>query len=422
MTSLPLSGKDRIKLAISHREADRVPLYEGAFSSKLASQILGRTVFIPSNGGSSFRHFLLSNQAGPEPAREAVVASAQAGVELYAMLGIDMIRVRVTDFLSPVDFGYGNYGANALFDVEIITLEENRWRISGPEGFWSEHVFEPSTDAMMCVDHTICHGGLAAFRRYVDAIERNPAEVPLQATVGIAGVLAAVAAAHSTGSFVVGWGDVAYPGASPYLTVFLMAMRTDPSLVQRYMEITTDGALAFVNAQIDAGVDGILGGNDWCFKTGPMFSLSDFRTFFVPHLRRIVDACHARGLPYIKHLDGNTSLLLDSLVDEVGIDGYHGIEPDAGMDIFALKRKYGDRIALLGNLDCGELLSNGTPEQVAQQTREILSQVSPGGGHVFGSSNSIHDSVRIENLFAMLDAAHTYGVYPIRSSTWEDRS
>jgi len=422
MTSLPLSGKDRLKLALSHREADRVPLYEGAFSSKLASQILGRTVFIPSNGGSSFRHFLLAAQAGPDATRDAAIASAQAGVELYATLGIDMIRVRVTDFLAPVDFGYGNYGANALFDAEIITLSDNRWRINGPEGFWSEHVFEPATDAMMCVDHAICHGGLEAFERYVDVIERNPTEVPAQAMAGIAGVQAAVAAAQSTGTFVVGWGDVAYPGASPYLTIFLMAMRKSPALVQRYMEVTTEGALAFVNAQIDAGVDGILGGNDWCFKTGPMFSLADFRTFFVPHLRRIVDACHARGLPYIKHLDGNTTVLLDSLVNEVGIDGYHAIEPEAGMDIFALKQTYGDRITLLGNLDCGELLSNGTPEQVAQRVREILREVSPGGGHVFGSSNSIHDAVKLENLYAMLDTAHKFGVYPIQASNVEMQS
>ena len=194
----------------------------------------------------------------------------------------------------------------------------------------------------------------------------------------MAGVQAAVAASsHPAGTFVVGWGDVAYPGASPYLTIFLMAMRTDPGLVQRYMEVTTEGALAFINAQIDAGVDGILGGNDWCFKTGPMFSLADFRTFFVPYLRRIVEACHARGLPYIKHLDGNTTALLPSLVNEVGIDGYHAIEPAAGMDIFALKRQYGRQISAVWAIWIVASSSpNGTPVQVAEQTREILRRVS----------------------------------------------
>ncbi|MCJ7831164.1 MAG: uroporphyrinogen decarboxylase family protein, partial [Dehalococcoidia bacterium] len=107
--------------------------------------------------------------------------------------------------------------------------------------------------------------------------------------------------------------------------------------------------------------------------------------------------------------------LLDSLVEEVGIDGYHAIEPAAGMDIGALKEQYGARITLLGNLDCGELLTRGTPEQVTEQARFILRHVSPGGGHVFGSSNSIHDAVRLKNLYAMLDTVHEFGCYPIRA-------
>jgi len=410
-----MDGKARVHAALAHKEADRVPLYEGAFSSSIASQILGREVFIPSNGGSSFRHFLLAHQAGIEDAREAAVTSARDGVELYSRLGIDMIRVRITDFLAPVDFGYGNYGSNALFDGEIKTLSSNRWRIEGPEGMWSEHIFEADTDAMMCVDHAILHDEEDGFRRYVDVLERTSTAIHERAQAGLAGVRAAVVAGQEQGVFILGWGDVAYPGSSPWLTEFLISMRTNPELVARYMEVTTEGALAFVRAQIEAGVDGILGGNDWCFKTGPMFSLDDFRKFFVPHLHRIVQECHAHGVPYIKHLDGNTSVLLDALVNEVGIDGYHGIEPPAGMDIIQLKERYGSRITLLGNLDCGEILSNGTPDQIKAEARRILRHVSPGGGHIFGSSNSIHDAVPLENLHAMLDAAHTYGAYPIEA-------
>ncbi|MFN2148725.1 MAG: uroporphyrinogen decarboxylase family protein, partial [Anaerolineales bacterium] len=389
MTRGVMDGKARVRAALAHEEADRVPLYEGAFSSSIASQILGREVFVPSNGGSSFRHFLLAHQAGIETAREAAVKSAHDGVELYARLGIDMIRVRITDFLTPVDFGYGNYGSNALFDSEIKTLSENRWRIEGPEGMWSDHVFEADTDAMMCVDHAILHDANEGFERYVELLERTSTALHKRTEVGLAGVRAAVEAGREKGVFILGWGDVAYPGSSPWLTEFLVSMRTDPSLVARYMEVTTEGALVFIHAQIEAGVDGILGGNDWCFKSGPMFSLDDFRQFFVPHLRRIVQACHENGVPYIKHLDGNTNILLDSLVDEVGIDGYHGIEPPAGMDIFDLKTRYGSKITLLGNLDCGEILSNGSQEQIEAETRRILRHVSPGGGHVFGSSNSI---------------------------------
>ncbi len=148
-------------------------------------------------------------------------------------------------------------------------------------------------------------------------------------------------------------------------------------------------------------------------KSGPMFSPANFRTFFVPHLRQIVELCHAYGVPYIKHLDGNTTKLLDMLVNEVGIDAHHPIEPYAGMDIFSLKKQYGDRITLMGNLDCGELLSNGTPHQVEEQALALLRAVSAGGGYIFSSSNSIHDGVKLENLYAMLDAVKNFGKYPV---------
>jgi hypothetical protein len=410
-----VDGKTRVRMALNHQEPDRVPLYEGAFSSRIASEILGREAYIPSNGGASFRHFLRASMAGLDASRAAAVESGKAAIELCQQLGLDMIRVRITDFLTPLDFGYGNYGANWPFETEIEEIGENHWRISGPEGFWSEHLFEPETDAIMCVDHSIHQKGIDEYRRFVDWLERQSTTLPSQAEPGLAGVRAAVDAAREAGVFVVGWGDVVYPGSSPYVTLFLIAMATEPELIHRYMEITTEGALTFVRAQIEQGVDGILGGNDWCFKSGPMFSLKFFREFFVPHLRRIVEECHAHGVPYIKHLDGNTTLLLDSLVHEVGIDAYHAIEPPAGMDIVKLKQQYGSQITLMGNLDCGELLTNGTPRQIEEETRRIIRHVSPGGGHVFGSSNSIHDAVPLENLYAMLDSAHHYGRYPIQA-------
>jgi hypothetical protein len=409
-----MDGKTRVKLAMSHRQADRVPLFEAAFSSKLASRILGRKVYLPSNGGLSFRHFLKSQMIGQSALTQAAIQAGRDAIDLYALLGIDMIRVRITDFLTPVDFGYGNYGSNFLFDVEIKELAENRWRIIGKEGFWSEHIFEPDTDSIMCVDHPIVEGGLEEFVRWVNLLERQPVDVPPQAEPGMAGVRAAVSAAKEKGIFVLGWGDVAYPGSSPYLPIFLTSMVTDPELIQRYMEVTTTGALSFIRAQLEAGVDGIIGGNDWCFKSGPMFSPANFRKYFVPHMRKIVDLCHSFGVPYIKHLDGNTTKLLNILVDEIGIDAHHPLEPSAGMDIYALKKQYGDRITLIGNLDCGELLSNGTPDQVITQTQSLLRSVAPGGGYIFSSSNSIHDNVKLENLYAMLDTVKSFGTYPIQ--------
>lgn len=82
------------------------------------------------------------------------------------------------------------------------------------------------------------------------------------------------------------------------------------------------------------------------------------------------------------------------------------------MDIFDLKRRYGDRLALLGNLDCN-LLVTGTPAEIDGQVLRLMREVAPGGGYVFSTSNSVLMDVPQENLEAMLDAARRYGQYPI---------
>ncbi|MFO8082137.1 MAG: uroporphyrinogen decarboxylase family protein, partial [Armatimonadota bacterium] len=104
--------------------------------------------------------------------------------------------------------------------------------------------------------------------------------------------------------------------------------------------------------------------------------------------------------------------ILESMVD-AGIDAIDPLEPIAHMDIGEVKEAYGDRIALCGNVDCGELLSRGTPEQVVAAVKETIAKASPGGGHILASSNSIHPAVKPENYRAMIDTAKEFGQYPL---------
>jgi uroporphyrinogen decarboxylase len=95
----------------------------------------------------------------------------------------------------------------------------------------------------------------------------------------------------------------------------------------------------------------------------------------------------------------------------LGIEGYQAIEADAGMDIALLKDKYGDRLCLIGNVDCGETLTHGSPSQVVAEARHVIDCTAGGGGFILGSSNSIHDGVKLENLLAMTDTAVKHGKY-----------
>ena len=104
---------------------------------------------------------------------------------------------------------------------------------------------------------------------------------------------------------------------------------------------------------------------------------------------------------------------MNMMVDEAGIDAIDPLEPLAGMDIGQVKQTYGDRIALMGNLDCTELLPNATPGEVEEAVKETISKAAPGGGYVLASSNSIHPAVKPENYRAMVDAARRWGNYPL---------
>ena len=119
-------------------------------------------------------------------------------------------------------------------------------------------------------------------------------------------------------------------------------------------------------------------------------------------------------MPFIKHTDGNLWPILDDLVG-TGLDGLDPLEPLAHMDIGEVKRAVGDRITLVGNVDCAELLPRGTEEEVVEAVKETIAKASPGGGHILASSNSLHPAVKPGNYRAMVQTARTFGQYPLDS-------
>jgi uroporphyrinogen decarboxylase len=137
-----------------------------------------------------------------------------------------------------------------------------------------------------------------------------------------------------------------------------------------------------------------------------------FQTFVLPYLKKSIDTAHDLGVPYIKHTDGNILAILDMLI-EAGSDAIDPIEPAAGMDIGEVKARYGDRIAVMGNVDCSFVLTQGTPQDVVEAVKETIAKASPGGGHILASSNSIHPTVKPQNYKVMVETARQFGNYPI---------
>jgi uroporphyrinogen decarboxylase len=132
-----------------------------------------------------------------------------------------------------------------------------------------------------------------------------------------------------------------------------------------------------------------------------MVSPKFMREWIFPRQKRIADACHKHGKPFLLHCCGQVDTIMEDLIETVGIDARHSFQ-DNIEPVEEVYRKYGDRIAILGGVDV-DLLSRGTPEQVRARTREILEVCAPGGGYCMGSGNSLPNFVNVENYYAMLD-------------------
>ncbi len=118
------------------------------------------------------------------------------------------------------------------------------------------------------------------------------------------------------------------------------------------------------------GLDGFALCSDYCFNTGPFLRPSQFAEFVTPYLARLTQGYRDLGFYVIKHTDGNIMPILDQLV-QTNPHALHSLDPQGGVDIAEVKRRVGDRVCLIGNVNCGKL-DTGTDEEVIESTRYAL--------------------------------------------------
>jgi hypothetical protein len=189
---------------------------------------------------------------------------------------------------------------------------------------------------------------------------------------------------------------------------FSLALYDDLAFVEDLLDRYCDWAIEVAKRVCGMGFDVFVTTDDIAYKTSPFFSPEVFKELMLPRYRRLVEVL---SLPWIFHSDGNMLPFLNDLV-ELGVSGLHPIE-DGAMDIRVVKRAYGDRICLLGNVNLN-LLGLGTPETVDREVRGLIWDVGSRGGYMVTSGNSLAGYLKPENVVAMSKAVQKYGVYPLK--------
>jgi uroporphyrinogen decarboxylase len=196
------------------------------------------------------------------------------------------------------------------------------------------------------------------------------------------------------------------------LESFSLALADDPDLIERVFEKVCAIQGRVVERILEHPSVGMLWhSDDLAYKNGLMVAPSVFRRFVFPFYARMNRECHARGVLCAFHSDGDINAVLEDVI-AAGFDALNPLEPPV-MDIVALKKSIGKRIALIGNIDLAYTLTLGTPAEVDAEVKERILACAPGGGYCLASANSLPDYVPFHNIMAMRDAWMKYGKYPV---------
>lgn len=189
---------------------------------------------------------------------------------------------------------------------------------------------------------------------------------------------------------------------------FMLLLYDQPELIEECLDLFTDWTLRIIAACRELPFHLFYIGDDLSANCGPLISPEHLAQFWAPRYQKIIAAAHDAGRPVICHCCGDQSPVFPYWL-EWGVEACHPLQPQAN-DIYAVKKRYGQRITLVGNIDLN-LLSSGTPAEVREDTRQHLAELAEDGGYVACSGHSIIDSVKPENFLAMIAATHEFGVY-----------
>ena len=402
-----MTGQDRVRRALSHQTADRIPLDLGG----------SRTT-----GISAFAYRGLREALGltPRPPRlyDTIQVLALPEMDVLDALGCDVVHVtldHVTNAFEeperwkPYDHN-GRLSALVMnpdvyrvlangFIVQRIG-ETNAYMSSGSTVFDRDGTNErfDLVSEFLEPDWATLKQGWAA-RRYTDHRIRS-----------IRDYCRRVRSSTDRAVFLSGLeGGLGFPGG---MAVYSMVCLVHPDWVHERHRLATEHAVAQMESllpEIREYVDVfMLAADDQGTQNGPVLPPALFRELYVPYYRRMTDAVHrlAPGVKVFLHSCGAILELIPAIAD-AGFDVLNPVQWSAGGRGYAdWKEASRGRIALWGGgVNTQSTLPLGSREEVVDEVSHVVPVLASGGGYVFSSVHNLLADVDPQTVVAMYRTA-----------------
>lgn len=352
-----MTGKERFDLALAHREGDRVPIDDSPWQTTIARW---RREGLPE--GVSPREYFGYEMSG-------------AGADLS--LGMDTEIVEETD--EYVIAWNANGALRKNFRHSTSTPECIDFRIRTPDDW-----FAWKRNLQVGRDRINWEAGLAALRH----AREQGLWFPYRAATG-----------YDKSQGVVG---------SERL---LIAMATEPDWCADIFMTWTNMIIRSAELMMEGGFvfDGAFLYDDMGYRNATLFSPQMYRDLCRPAHAKVCDFFHRHGLKVILHSCGNVSALVPDLID-AGFDCLQPLEVKAGMDLLALKERYGESLAFMGGIDV-RAMAHPDPHVIEEEIATKIGIAKRGGGYIYHSDHSVPDNVSFERYRYVMDLVMKHGQY-----------
>jgi hypothetical protein len=193
------------------------------------------------------------------------------------------------------------------------------------------------------------------------------------------------------------------------IELFIYLYDEDPQLVSNWLQALNDYELYKIHAIADPAIMPVaMVADDLAYNKGLLFSREFLQRESFPRAKRLVDAWHEHGCKVIFFCDGNKWAIMDDLV-AIGCDSIAPLEPASHMLLKDVRQKY-PQLTEVYTIDCNDLLTYGTTDDVKAAVKEAVDE-GVNGGLILSSTSALHPAVSLENVIALFEAAQQYGVY-----------
>ena len=137
------------------------------------------------------------------------------------------------------------------------------------------------------------------------------------------------------------------------------------------------------------------------------------RQLALPAVKKVIELASAAGMPTHVHSCGPEKELVKIMAEETSLTVIDPLEipPMGNCNLAELKKLYGNKIVLKGNLHTTEVMLKGTVEDVIKVSKQAIDDAATGGRFILSTGDQCGRDTPYENLHAMVECARTYGRY-----------